>query len=87
MDRKNEKPIDAKELILEIFPVLSPRMQEATRFVIDHLNKVVVSSMRAVAERAGDDLFGLARSEGGVRGGPGVLAGTIRPAGQEPCQA
>jgi DNA-binding MurR/RpiR family transcriptional regulator len=44
--------MDAKELILEKFSALSPRMQEAARFVIDHPNEVVVSSMRAVAERA-----------------------------------
>jgi DNA-binding MurR/RpiR family transcriptional regulator len=45
--------MDAKELILEKFSALSPRMQEAARFVIDHPNEVVVSSMRTVAERAG----------------------------------
>ncbi|MDR3220786.1 MAG: MurR/RpiR family transcriptional regulator [Candidatus Accumulibacter sp.] len=45
--------MDAKELILEKFPALPARMQDAARFVIDRPNEVVVSSMRTVAKRAG----------------------------------
>ncbi len=45
--------MQTKELILEQFPSLSPKMQEAARFIVDHPNEVVIASMRAVAERAG----------------------------------
>ena len=45
--------MQAKEIILERFPSLSPKMQEAARFIVDHPNEVVTSSMRTVAERAG----------------------------------
>jgi DNA-binding MurR/RpiR family transcriptional regulator len=44
--------MNARKLILEKFPLLSPKMQETARFIIDHPNEVVVLSMRAVAERA-----------------------------------
>ncbi len=45
--------MQAKEMILERFPSLSPKMQEAARFIVDHPNEVVTTSMRTVAERAG----------------------------------
>ncbi|MDR1710137.1 MAG: MurR/RpiR family transcriptional regulator [Candidatus Accumulibacter sp.] len=45
--------MNARELILEKFSELSPKMQAAAQFAIDHPNEVVVFSMRAVAERAG----------------------------------
>lgn len=45
--------MQAKEMILERFPSLSPKMQEAARFIVDHPNEVVTTSMRVVAERAG----------------------------------
>jgi DNA-binding MurR/RpiR family transcriptional regulator len=41
-----------KELILERFGALSPTLQAAARFVVDHPNDVVVGSMRSLAERA-----------------------------------
>jgi DNA-binding MurR/RpiR family transcriptional regulator len=43
----------ARDLILERFPSLSPTMQQAARFVVDHPNDVVIASMRTLAERAG----------------------------------
>jgi hypothetical protein len=45
--------MDATDLILERFPSLSPTMQHAARFIVDHPNDVVIGSMRALAERAG----------------------------------
>ena len=49
----NRQTMDAKELILEHFKGLSPKMQEAARFIVDHPSDVVVMSMRAIAERSG----------------------------------
>jgi DNA-binding MurR/RpiR family transcriptional regulator len=42
----------AKEQILKRFPALSPTLQDAARFVVDHPNEVVISSMRTLAKRA-----------------------------------
>jgi DNA-binding MurR/RpiR family transcriptional regulator len=42
----------ATQLILEQFPSLSPKLQAAARFIVDHPNEVVISSMRTMAERA-----------------------------------
>lgn len=42
-----------KDLILERFGSLSVKLQEAARFVVDHPNDVVISSMRTLAQRAG----------------------------------
>ena len=44
--------MSANELILERFPSLSPALQVAARFVVDHPNEVVTGSMRALAGRA-----------------------------------
>ena len=43
----------ARDQILERFPGLSPKLQAAARFVVDHPNEVVIASMRALAQRAG----------------------------------
>jgi DNA-binding MurR/RpiR family transcriptional regulator len=43
----------ARELILERFPSLTPTLQQAARFAVDHPEDVVVASMRALAGRAG----------------------------------
>lgn len=43
----------ASEQILERFLSLSPKLQVAARFVVDHPNEVVIASMRTLAERAG----------------------------------
>ena len=43
----------ARELIIERFPSLSPTLQQAARFAVDHPNDVVIASMRTLAERAG----------------------------------
>jgi len=42
-----------KDLLLERFSSLSPTLQAAARFVVDHPNEVVTTSMRTLAERAG----------------------------------
>ncbi|XAH25757.1 MurR/RpiR family transcriptional regulator [Xylophilus sp. GW821-FHT01B05] len=43
----------ARDLMLERFSALSPTLQAAARFVVDHPNEVVIASMRTLAERAG----------------------------------
>ncbi|MGE0799065.1 MAG: MurR/RpiR family transcriptional regulator [Lautropia sp.] len=43
----------AKDQILERFNDLSPALQQAARFVVDHPNEVVLNSMRALADHAG----------------------------------
>ena len=45
--------MNSKEKILSHFPVLTPRLQEAARYVIDHPNDVVTHSMRGLADSAG----------------------------------
>lgn len=42
-----------QDLILERFPTLSPKLQAAARFTVDHPNEVVTLSMRALAAHAG----------------------------------
>jgi len=42
----------ALQTILDAFPSLSPKLQVAARFIVDHPNEVVISSMRTLAERA-----------------------------------
>ncbi|MGH8788490.1 MAG: MurR/RpiR family transcriptional regulator [Cupriavidus necator] len=44
--------MQAKDLIVQHFPSLSPKLQAAARFVVDHPNEVVIASMRTLAERA-----------------------------------
>jgi len=44
--------MNAKGLILERFGTLSPTLQAAARFVVDHPSEVVITSMRTLAERA-----------------------------------
>lgn len=46
-------PMQAKDLILERFTTLSPTLQAAARFIVDHPNEVVIASMRGLAQRAG----------------------------------
>ncbi|HKX44225.1 MAG TPA: MurR/RpiR family transcriptional regulator [Burkholderiaceae bacterium] len=43
----------ATELILARFAGLSPTLQQAAKFALDHPNEVVIGSMRTLAERAG----------------------------------
>lgn len=43
----------ANDLIVARFASLSPRLQQAARFIVDHPNEVVIASMRQIAERAG----------------------------------
>lgn len=42
----------AREQVLERFHTLSPALQQAARFVVDHPSEVVINSMRALAEHA-----------------------------------
>jgi DNA-binding MurR/RpiR family transcriptional regulator len=44
--------VSTRDLLLERFASLSPKLQVAARFVVDHPNEVVTMSMRAIAERA-----------------------------------
>ncbi len=44
--------MNARELILERFGSLSPTLQAAARFVVDHPSEVVITSMRNLAGRA-----------------------------------
>ncbi|WP_370680380.1 MurR/RpiR family transcriptional regulator [Comamonas sp. GB3 AK4-5] len=44
---------DARNHILQQFDHLSPQLQAAARFVVDHPNDVLIRSMRSVAELAG----------------------------------
>jgi DNA-binding MurR/RpiR family transcriptional regulator len=43
----------ARERILERFASLSPKLQAAARYVVDHPNEVVIQSMRHLAQIAG----------------------------------
>lgn len=43
----------ARDQILQKFPTLSPKIQAAARYVVDHPNEVVIHSMRSLAEMAG----------------------------------
>jgi DNA-binding MurR/RpiR family transcriptional regulator len=45
--------VNAREQILDQFTALTPRMQAAARFIVDHPNEVVIASMRSLAEKAG----------------------------------
>jgi DNA-binding MurR/RpiR family transcriptional regulator len=45
--------MNTKQLILQRFSVLSPTLQSAARYVVDHPSEVVIASMRTVAARAG----------------------------------
>ncbi|HJV86438.1 MAG TPA: MurR/RpiR family transcriptional regulator [Noviherbaspirillum sp.] len=47
--------------ILDGFSSLSPKLQAAARFVVDHPSEVVIASMRGVAERAGEQPATLVR--------------------------
>jgi DNA-binding MurR/RpiR family transcriptional regulator len=44
--------LGARQQIIEKFAALTPKMQEAARFIVDHPNEVVIASMRSLAERA-----------------------------------
>ncbi len=44
--------MQARDLILERFASLSPTLQAAARFIVDHPNEVVTASMRSLAARA-----------------------------------
>lgn len=43
----------ARQQILDQFEALTPTMQSAARFIVDHPNEVVIASMRTLAEKAG----------------------------------
>ncbi|QEI06639.1 MurR/RpiR family transcriptional regulator [Pigmentiphaga aceris] len=45
--------MNARAQMLAQFDSLSPKLQVAARFAVDHPNEVVIASMRALAERAG----------------------------------
>lgn len=43
--------MNAKENILQSFHKLTPKLQEAARYIVDHPSEVVVASMRTLAQR------------------------------------
>jgi DNA-binding MurR/RpiR family transcriptional regulator len=45
--------MSARDLVLQRFASLSPRLQAAARYIVDHPNEVVIQSMRTLAEVAG----------------------------------
>lgn len=73
----------AREQILDRFTALTPRMQAAARFIIDHPNEVVIASMRTVAERAQAQPATLVRlaQQLGYEGWPGLKAAFARDLG------
>lgn len=75
--------MSAKDLILERFPSLSPRLQAAARFVVDHPNEVVTGSMRSLAERAGAQPAALVRlaQQLGFAGWPELKAAFVADMG------
>jgi DNA-binding MurR/RpiR family transcriptional regulator len=68
--------LGAREQILEQFNALTPRMQAAARFIVDHPNEVVIASMRTVAEKAQAQPATLVRlaQQLGYEGWPGLKA-------------
>lgn len=44
--------MSARDLVLQRFASLSPRLQAAARYIVDHPNEVVIQSMRTLAESA-----------------------------------
>jgi DNA-binding MurR/RpiR family transcriptional regulator len=68
--------LGAREQILDQFTALTPRMQAAARFIVDHPNEVVIASMRSVAERAQAQPATLVRlaQQLGYDGWPGLKA-------------
>jgi DNA-binding MurR/RpiR family transcriptional regulator len=68
--------VGAREQILDQFTALTPRMQAAARFIVDHPNEVVIASMRTVAEMAQAQPATLVRlaQQLGYEGWPGLKA-------------
>ncbi|MFI4927796.1 MAG: MurR/RpiR family transcriptional regulator [Burkholderiales bacterium] len=62
----------AREQILDQFSALTPTLQAAARFIVDHPNEVVIASMRNIAEQAGAQPATLVRlaQQLGYRGWP-----------------
>lgn len=73
----------AREQILEQFTALTPRMQAAARFIVDHPNEVVIASMRTVAEKADSQPATLVRlaQQLGYDGWPGLKSAFARDLG------
>ncbi|MBI5721157.1 MAG: MurR/RpiR family transcriptional regulator [Burkholderiales bacterium] len=75
--------MSAREHILETFAELSPALQGAARFVVDHPNEVVTGSMRSLAARAGVQPATLVRlaQRLGYAGWPALKAGFVADLG------
>jgi len=88
--------MSARERILERFSSLSPKLQAAARYVVDHPNEVVIQSMRNLAEVAGTKpatlvrlaqqigFAVLAQAEIRVHRGPGPSRPALRSSSREP---
>lgn len=66
--------MEARDRLLAQFEGLSPAMQAAARFIVDHPDEVVIGSMRSLAERAGIQPATLVRlaQQLGYGGWPGL---------------
>jgi DNA-binding MurR/RpiR family transcriptional regulator len=75
--------LGAREQILEQFGALTPTMQAAARFVVDHPNEVVIASMRSLAGQAGAQPATLVRlaQQLGYRGWPELKSAFARDLG------
>jgi DNA-binding MurR/RpiR family transcriptional regulator len=75
--------VSTQALILDRFPSLSPTLQIAARFVVDHPNEVVTMSMRALAEHAPTQPATLVRlaQRLGFAGWPELKAGFVTDLG------
>lgn len=73
----------AREQILDQFSALTPRMQAAARFIIDHPNEVVIASMRQLAGQAGAQPATLVRlaQQLGYQGWPELKSAFARDLG------
>jgi len=73
----------AKDLILERFATLSPTLQAAARFIVDHPNEVVIASMRSLAQHAGAQPATLVRlaQQLGYAGWPELKAAFVEDLG------
>jgi len=75
--------LGAREQILDRFGTLTPTMQAAARFIVDHPNEVVIASMRNLAEQAGAQPATLVRlaQQLGYEGWPGLKSAFARDLG------
>lgn len=86
--RKHTVTQGARSHLLQQFDQLSPQLQTAARFVVDHPNDVLIRSMRQVAESAGVPPSTLVRlaHQLGYAGWPALKDHFVQSLGLEPSQ-